>query len=167
VSGAELVRDEVLRCLREKGVAAVSAYESGMAAEQENAVIAVGIRSCESAEAGMGAYLGELYDETTASWQEQYGRKMDICVALDAYGAEKGGAQGCEKILGEAHDALFTAGITGIRWGGMQWGEAGWDRGSGMFLQQAQLRCSAYFIAAVEEETGVLLSFRLKGVPEV
>ena len=47
----------------------------------------------------------------------------------------------------------------------MDWGEARFDIDSGMFLQRGSLQCGAFFVASVEAETGLLLDFRLKGVP--
>ena len=125
----------------------------------------VGIRSCGTAESGLGNYLGETYDEETAAWRAQYGRKLELVVALDAYSPAGAGQEGCCAALERAHDLLTGQPVSGLRFGEMDWGEVRFDRDTGMFLRQGSLRCSAFLVAAVEEESGLLLDFRLKGVP--
>ena len=165
MSGVELVRQEIIRCLQRGGLLAEAAYDRAMAGQYDHSVIAVGIRSCETAESGLGSYLGEVYDEETAAWRAQYGRTLELTVALDAYSPDAGGPEGCCAALEKAHDLLTGQPVGGLRFGAMDWGEVRFDRDTGMFLQQGSLRCSAFLVAAVEEESGLLLDFRLKGVP--
>ena len=165
MSGVELVRREIIRRLQEGGLLAEAAYDREMAGAYAQAVIAVGIRSCGTAESGLGSYLGETYDEETAAWRAQYGRKLELVVALDAYSPAGAGQEGCCAALERAHDLLTGQPVSGLRFGEMDWGEVRFDRDTGMFLRQGSLRCSAFLVAAVEEESGLLLDFRLKGVP--
>ena len=95
MSGVELVRREIIRRLQEGGLLAEAAYDREMAGAYAQAVIAVGIRSCGTAESGLGSYLGETYDEETAAWRAQYGRKLELVVALDAYSPAGAGQEGC------------------------------------------------------------------------
>ena len=163
MSGVELVRQEILRRLRSGGLTAEEAYGREMAGAYAQAVIAVGIRGCETGESGLGRYLGEVYDEQTASWQERYGRNLTMTVALDAYA--EAGPEECCAALERAHDLLTGQPAAGLRFDAMDWGEARFDRDTDMFLQQGSLRCSAFLVAAVEEESGLLLKIELKGVP--
>ena len=165
MSGVEIVRQAVVQCLQAGGLRAEAAYSREMAAAYEETVIAVGVRSCGTAPAGFDSYLGERYDEKTASYQEQYGRRAELTIVLYAYAPRSVGAKGCGEALEAAHDLLTATAPAGLQVGEMDWGEVGVDRDTGMFLQQGSLRCSASFVAVVQEETGLLLSFRLKGVP--
>ena len=53
-SGVELVRQAVLNRLRAQGVQAEAAYSRAWAGRCDGAVIAVGVRGCVSAPAGLG-----------------------------------------------------------------------------------------------------------------
>ena len=165
MTAMETVREEVLRRLGEAGIGAMAAYSRSWAQEQSEAMLAVSICGCESTAAGLGVYLGERYDEETAAWQEEYGQRCELTVALDAYSPRTAGALACETVLERAHDVLLRSSDGGIRAMEMKWEAVCWDADSGMFLQKGRLACSVYLIAAVEEETGLLLDFRLKGVP--
>lgn len=163
--GVDLVRQAVIERLRSQGVRAEAAYSRAWAGRYDGAVIAVGVRGCVSAPAGLGNYLGTERDERTGAEREVYGRRAEITLALDTYAPRDAGAGGCLAALERAHDALSDGVAAGLRPGKMDWGEARFDRDSGMFLQQGSLQCDAFFLAAVEAETGLLLDFRLKGVP--
>ena len=165
MSGIEVVRQAVIRCLQAGGMEALGAYDREKAAESGRTVVAVGIRGCAAAESGVGCYLGEAYDEKTASWQERYGRELTLTVALDAYAPVRAGAAGCCAALEKAHDLLTAGGVAGLRPEEMDWGEARFDRETDLFLQQGNLRCRAFLVATVAEESGMLLEIRLKGVP--
>ena len=164
-SGVELVRQAVMERLRERGIPAEAAYDRSWAGKYEGAVIAVGVRSCTSTAAGLGGYLGEEWDEKAGTDREIYGRQAELTIALDAYAPRQAGAKACLQALEAAHDALTLSPPAGLRPGNMDWGEVRFDRDTEMFLQQGSLQAAAWFLAVVEAETGLLLSFRLKGVP--
>ena len=162
MSGVELVLQAVLERLRERGVAAEAAYSRDMAGRYAGPVAAVGLRSCLSAPAGLGSYLGEerLAD---GRCRDLYARQAELVLALDAYAPREAGAAGCLRTLEAAQEALSDA--AWLRLGEMDWGEARFDGDTEMFVQRSSLRCTAFFVAAAEAETGALLAFQLKGVP--
>ena len=84
-------------------------------------------------------------------------------MALDAYSPRSVGTAGCEMILDQVLHTLTTQPPEGIRVWDMEWGEATFEREADMFRRRATLHCAAAFVAIVQEETGLLLDFRLKG----
>lgn len=156
----EVICGEVLRRLQKAGVSAVMAYSRPRAAEE--AVVTVDLQKAESREAGLGSYLGESYNEENSCWQEEYGRRVSVMLALDAYAPRSAGAAGCGELLGKVHEVLT---MRGSPFGetAMEWNEVRWDKDSGMFLQRGTISCTVVMIAAVEEENHLLLDFRLKG----
>ena len=164
-SGLEQIRGELIRCLREGNVTTLAAYEPGKAACYDQPVVAVSLAGGETAAAGFSDYLGERYDQEQSAWVELYGKRLELSACLEAYAPEDMGAMACQKCLEEAWDALCAGRLaSGVKLGEMAWEAAGWDVDTRMYRQRSTLRCSAYFIAAVQEELGLLLDFRLKGV---
>ena len=165
MTAVELIRGEALAVLKAAGLEAVAAYERMTAAKQEGAVIAVGVGKIESGAAGLGDYLGERLDEETLVVREEYGRRATVELTLNAYAPRNGGAAACAAALEAAHDALLS-GSGAFRHAGMEWGKVAFDKDSGLFLQQGTLRCEVFFVAVVEEESQLLLDFKLKGALE-
>ena len=165
--GLELIRSEVLRCLSQAKLSACTAYGPPVAEAPKGGVIAVGLKWAESKQVSFSDYLGEEYDPDTASYVERYGRKMDAVLSLDAYCPREEGETACQALLEQAHDALTAVGAmaSGLKAGEMTWQEGGWEEKTGSYHRRGELAMSAYFIAVVQEETGLLLDFILKGVP--
>ena len=112
---------------------------------------------------GFHDYLGEWYDEKTASYQERYGKELDVSLLLDAYAPRAVGAAGCDTLLDQVQNVLTASPPAGLRMGDMEWGEVDFDRKADLFRRRATLHCSAAFVATIQEETGLLLDFKLKG----
>ena len=162
MSAAEQILSEVLRCLSACGLPAAEAYHPGVPLERREAV-AASIQRLQSRPAGLDSYLGRQYEAETAAWRELYGRRGEVWIALEAYAPR---ASGCETLLEQAHDALTAGLAAGLRPGEMEWEAVCWDAETGMFRRRAILRCEVFLVAAASEESGELLDFRLKGVPE-
>lgn len=165
-SGLEQVRQEVLRCLAAAEIPAIAAWEPRQAGQYASPVIVVGLRQADSAGTALCDYLGQVYEEATASWREVYGRRLEVSVELEAYGPGKEGAKGCTEILERAHDALLAGLTEGLRPGEMRWEAAGWDWQTEHVRQVAVLQCTAAFVAQAQEEPGLFLDFKLKGAPD-
>jgi len=165
MGGLELVRQTVVERLREQGVQAEAAYSRNWAGKYTGAVVVVGVRSCAGDEAGLGGYLGERWDEESGTVREIYGRRAELVLSLDAYAPRSAGAAACLAALERAQDVLTREMPAGLRPGTVQWDAVGFDRDTEMFLQRGSLTCGAYFLAETEAETGLLLRFKLKGVP--
>ena len=159
----ELVRTAVLDVFKDAGIPAAASYSDDWAAAYDAPVLTVGVGGGGSLQVGFHDYLGAEYDEKTASYREQYGKVVEVSLLLDAYSPRSTGAAGCETILDQALNALTAAPPAGVRLGDMEWGEAGFDRTADLFRRRATLRCAAAFVATFQEETGVLLDFKLKG----
>ena len=162
MSALEQIRTAVLERLKEGGVSARAAYSADWAAKCTAPVLTVGVGGGGSSRMGFSDYLGEVYDQQTASYQERYGKWLDVTLALDAYSPRDVGAAGCEQLLEQVQDVL-TTGIPGFRLGEMTWEEGGFDTTADLFHRRLSLPCSAAFIATIQEETGLLLDFKLKG----
>jgi len=163
MSALEQIRTAFLRRLTDSDIPAASAYNRDWAAAYNAPVLAVGVGGGGSRQVGFGDYLGQSYDPDTATYQERYGKQLEVTLTLDVYSPRTVGAGGCELLLEQVQDVLTARPLTGLRLGDMTWEEVAWDRDADMFRRRATLPCSAAFIATVQEETGLLLDFRLKG----
>ena len=163
MSALELVRTAVLDALQAAGIPAAAAYSADWAAAYDSPVLTVGLGSGSSVRVGFCDYLGEQYDEKTETYQERYGKLLEISMEVDAYSPRSVGTAGCEMILDQMLHALTAAPPEGVRVWDMEWGESAFDQEADMFRRRVTLRCAAAFIAAVQEETGLLLDFKLKG----
>ncbi len=163
MNALEMVRAAVLEVLQDADIPAAAAYSDDWAAAYDAPVLTVGVGSGSSVRVGFHDYLGEQYDEKTASYQERYGKVLDVSLALDAYSPRCVGTAGCEAILDQVLSALTAAPPEGIRVWDMEWGEAAFDQKADLFHRRATLRCAAAFVATIQEETGLLLDFKLKG----
>lgn len=163
MSALELVRTAVLDVLQAADIPAAAAYSDDWAAAYEAPVLTVGVGGGGSLRVGFHDYLGEWYDEKTASYQERYGKELDVSLLLDAYAPRAVGAAGCDTLLDQVQNVLTASPPAGLRMGDMEWGEVDFDRKADLFRRRATLHCSAAFVATIQEETGLLLDFKLKG----
>ncbi len=160
MNGLEQVKEAIAAALERAGLRAVTAYGPEKLAKYDGPVVAVGLRRGECRQAGLWDYLGE------SGGGEVYGRRLDISLSLDAWAEAEIGAERCQQALERAYEAALDGLPAGIRPGEMVWEEVKWDKETGMFLRRGTLRCGAYLLATVREETGELTDFILKGVLE-
>ena len=144
-------------------IPAAAAYSDDWAAAYDGPVLTVGLGSGSSVRVGFCDYLGEQYDEKTATYQERYGKILEVALTLDAYSPRSVGTAGCESVLDQALHALTAAPPEGVRVWDLEWGEGTFDMAADMFRRRATLRCAAAFVAVAQEEGGLLLDFKLKG----
>lgn len=162
MSGLEQVKAAVAAALEKAGLAAALEYGPERLRRYPGAVITVGVRRGECRQVGFCDYLGEQEDPETGLSREVYGRRLDIQLSLDAWSEKDPGT--CQEALERAHEALLTGLPAGIRAGDMAWEAVRWDAETEMFCRQGTLRCGACLTAAVQEDTGLLSDFILKGV---
>ena len=162
MSGLEQVKAAVAAALERAGLTAVLEYAPERLRHYKGPVVTVGVRRGECRQVGFCDYLGEREDPETGLRREVYGRRLDIQLSLDAWA--EGSAGACQEALERAHEALLTGLPAGIRAGDMTWEDVRWDGETEMFCRQGTLRCGACLTAAVQEDTGLLSDFILKGV---
>lgn len=155
------VRDAVITALNDGGLTALAAFPDEKAKRYSGAVAAVAVGGAEGKTMGFCNYLGEVYDETAGTVQELYGKLLegDITVSVRAERAAD-----CETGCETAAEVLLGGLPEGIRPGELRWDALKWERATGMFLRQGNLRCQAVFTARTQEDGEVFLDFILKGV---
>ena len=156
-----LVRDEVVRALREAGLTALAAWPSERRRSYDGAVAAVDVGTVESGALGFCNYLGQTYDQTLGTVRELYGKQLAAEILVDIR-AE--GAADCESACGLAADVLLGRLPAGIRCGELSWEGIRWEKDTGLFCRRGRLQCQAVFVAESGEDDEAFLDFRLKGV---
>lgn len=156
----DVIREHMATFLREKGFTVVTAYCSSLSTKNSAATLSLSLRSATSETAGFGHYLGEQYNEETSTWEELYGRKIDITFGLDLYGGES-------QMVADAFDALVDSlhleGPTGLHIITVSGGELSYKKDLALFYHPAQVTCQAY-IYAVAQEGDIFTDFEVRGV---
>ena len=160
----ESVVSAVCAALSEKtGNTSIKVYPAGAKKRYETPVITVGLKAGSGVSAGFAEYLGERYDEETASRFETYGKRLDLTLGIGVY-SPNNAQYGAEKCLEAVSIIMGSASAfqPGIRVKRMTCGETGFDVSTGMFLCPVELECTCVFYA---DRTGdeEITSFRLKG----
>ena len=156
-----LVRDEVVRALREAGLTAFAAWPPERMRDYGGAVAAVAVGAAEGKAMGFCNYLGEVYDEAAGTVKELYGKQLEGDITVDIRGPR---AADCETGCQQATEVLLGGLPGGIRPGELRWEALQWEKSTGLFLRRGSLRCQAVFVAESQEDGEVFLDFRLKGV---
>ena len=160
----EQVRTAITEALARSGTRAVGSFLPEKAAEYSTPVVAVGFRAGESRQAALGSYLGQKIDPATLLPVELYGVQLDLTLSLDIYSPISAGAAGCEAITPKLHQVMLEGLPSGLKALQLNWEEIVWDDSINMFMRRGSLACTAYFIAAAEEDSTLLTDFILKGV---
>lgn len=144
--------------------AAISRYPYGGKKQHEAPVVTVGLKSGSTAPSGFAEYMGQRYDRVTDTYNEIYGKRLDMSFAIDIYSpkSQAYGAGRCLEIFGEIAEACSSL-PSGIRVKEILCGETKYDTAVNMFCCQAELKFTAFLYA---EQTGdaEFLDFVLKGV---
>lgn len=161
--GIQELRQSLADYLREKGLAAVTAWSQEGRGPAGKAVAAVSLRGLESGPPGFQDYLGERYDEGTGRWEELYGKKVELTFGLDLCAAT---AQGVQEGLDALSAALGEEGPRGLRPVAFSAGETAYDGGSRRYVCPVQARFMAW-CTAVAAEDGVFTDFEVRGETKV
>ena len=160
MNGLNQVKAALVERLRGAGIRAVGGYGDKKAAAYPDAVAVVEVAKATGTAMGLGNYLGTA--QVGGVVRELYGQKMDVSISVDIYAP--GGAEACEAAMERAAEALMSGLPSGLRLGEISWGETRWDKAEQRYVRRGTLCCTACFTATVEQETGILLDFILKGV---
>lgn len=161
MKGLEQVRRAVMERLEQAGVRALSKMDEAPETRPDAPVAAVAVREGKSGGAGFGSYLGQETDPETGEIRELYGKRLELELAVDIYAPT---AESCEGAAMTAAGVLLEGLGAGVRPLEVKWEEPRWDRERELFLCRGSARCRAYFTAAMDDESGTLLDFELKGV---
>jgi len=143
--------------------AVICEYPYGKKLRHDCPVVAVGIKSGSGISSGFAEYMGEFYDAQRDTYSELYGKRMELSLGVFIYSPKNQayGAGACMTVFGQIAAAISTM-PSGLRVHELTCGETRFDAETGMFLCQAELRCTAFMYASrtCEEE---FLSFTLRG----
>ena len=144
--------------------AAICDYPFGGKMRHETPVVSVGIKSGSGVAAGFAEYLGQQYDSENDTYNELFGKKLDVVIGLHIYSpkSESFGADGCLSVFSEAASILSKL-PGGLRIREITCGETEYDAAIGMFHCPVDLKCTA-FMYAIKKEENDILDFTLKGV---
>lgn len=156
------LQEAMVEFLEGQGVRALGAWPREGRGRRREPLAVVTVKQVAGSAAGLGGYLGEVYDPAARTWQEAYGQRVGVEFALALYSPEKAGEEGCRLLLDRVVEALQRekpAGLTVEKW---TMGETGFREEPGMFCGQLKLQCSGVLLAKAEE-TGAFLGFEVKG----
>lgn len=155
------IRQAVQDALQAAGICTAAAYPGTPMKRHEGAVASVSVGTAEGKAVGFCNYLGEIYDEEKGTVRERYGKQLqgEIQVEIRAQRAAD-----CETGCVQASEVLLGGLPSGLRGGELNWQGIEWEQATQMFLRRGSLSCLALFVAETQEEEGVFLDFRLKGV---
>lgn len=155
----QTVLDAVLSALRDAGLHAVAQYPAAPF-DKTAPTVCVGVRSEVLETPGFGQYLGKEVRKGVPV--ELYGVKARLTVLLDLY-LPGTMADACQTLFSQVAGALSNL-PAGLRMKGLVRGELAPDRATGMLRCPLELECAAYCAGVVEEDGGVWLDFKLRGV---
>lgn len=160
MKGLDKLQEAVAEFLREQGIDAVTAWDSGERVRRRTAVVAVSLRGLQGGPAGLQDYLGEQLDPETGRWKELYGKRAELTLGLDIYGPEALGEGGCTRLFARLSEVLAGQRLEGLQVQKLSCGETEYvqDR----FRCRVQAVCQAYLYATADE-TGEFTDFTVKG----
>lgn len=155
-----LVREAAVEYLNEQGIPARAAWDDRTRGTEP--VVAVSVRKAEESGAAAWDYLGERYDAQRGSWDELYGRRVELTLGLDLYvpGGDDGGKE-CQSLFDAVSQAL--AGARGwMRPHTLRRGEVSYREEEDRFVCPVEAECTV-FLCAVAGESGEFREFTVRG----
>lgn len=162
MSGAlDALRRGVVKQLQNCGLNAVPAMEPEPAARWRKPVVAVGIRRVVCAPGGFQDYLG--VQENGGGLREQYGRELELTLALDIYAPPDGGEGACQDTLTELVEALVCQGAAGLNALEIQANQVEFLEKTGLYRQGVSCRCMAWLAVAQSADGTQFVDFEVRG----
>lgn len=161
----ESVISIVCQGLSDGGVSAViSQNPFGGKKRHTRPIVTVGLKAGSTVSCGFAEYLGMKYDPKSDTYNELYGKKLDVALGLsfwspktESYGHEK-----CLLLFSQVADALKSL-PESLKVRELSCGETNYDTTAEMFRCDAELKLSAYLTAESTDDSQ-FLDFKLKGV---
>ena len=157
-----LLREAMTDYLTGQGISALSAWPGTARLRSNGPVAVVQVQGVEAGESGFQNYLGQVYDQTSQKWTEQYGQRVTIRFAIDLYSLESYGEAGCREALEEVAEALQLGGPAGFTVEQWSAGEIRYEEKSRRFRGRLTARCRAVLVAS-SDEYGSLLGITIQG----
>ncbi|MBE6948502.1 MAG: hypothetical protein E7456_01525 [Ruminococcaceae bacterium] len=161
----ETIISAVCRGLSEGGVSAViSQNPFGGKKRHTSPIVTVGLKSGNAVSCGFAEYLGMRYDAENDTYNELYGKKLDIALGLTLWSpkSESFGHEKCLMLFSQVADALHSL-PESLKVRELSCGETEYDTAAEMFRCDAELKLSAFLVAESSDESQ-FLDFKLKGV---
>lgn len=155
----------VCQGLTDGGVAAIiSQNPFGGKKRHTKPIITVGLKAGSAVTCGFAEYLGVRFDENQGTYNELYGKKIDISLSLSLWSpkSESYGHETCLTLFSQVADALKSL-PEALKVKELACGETDYDVSAEMFRCDAELKISA-FLTAESQDDSQFLDFKLKGV---
>lgn len=163
MSGAlETLRQSVVSALKAGGLQAVAAMEPQARRRWDGPVAAVSLSAVRCAPGGFQNYLGVRKDPQTGREEEQYGRQVELELALDLYTSRAGGEGACQRALALAAQILLSGGAGGLDVVELTAQEVQFLDGDGLYHMPVRCRCQGWLIARTDS-SGTFTDFEVKG----
>ena len=156
--GLELIRERMTEYLTSLGVQALTAWPGQERMKREDCVVVVSLRKCQTGPSGFQDYLGERYNEDTASWEELYGKRVELTFGLDLYAPAAAGEEAIQRTFDQLSVALQEGGPEGLTVRTVSCGETVYDQAGRLLRRSVEAECSAY-LYAIAEAGGAFLDF--------
>lgn len=161
--GLEKIRQEMADFLNDRGVPAVTAFPAIPRQEREEPVAVVSLRGCRVEPVGFQNYLGDRYDPETGRWEERYGRKAELTLALDLYAPEKGDGEALQTAFDTLAGALLLESPEGLELKELSCGQTVRD-GEYRRLKRPVEAVFTACLSAAADAGGAFTDFVLRGV---
>ncbi len=158
------VADAVVSILKESGFDACREYPETPFLQKKGARIVVGVEKADCCSPGMGDYLGVKKAAGGSAESDVYGKRLEIGLALEIFAPFEGAAGA--RLCSETADRIFKLASEfppGIKPKEMEIREIAEDEELCAFRCICRLKCTAYFVAEVQEDESVFSDFILKG----
>ena len=162
MKGLDALREEVAAFLRNCGLDAVAAWNSGDRLRRDKPVIAVSLRGVQGGPAGLTDYLGESLDPDTGRWEELYGKRAKLTLGLDIYAPASAGEAGCAAAFARLSEARAGARPAGLGVEELSCGETSFDKAAGLLRCPAEMTCQVFLFARLKED-GMFTDFEVRG----
>ena len=155
----------VCQSLSSGGVSAIiSQNPFGGKKRHTSPIVTVGLKAGSTMSCGFAEYLGMRYDAESDTYNELYGKKIDISLGLSLWSpkTESCGHEKCLMLFSQVVDALKCL-PESLKVRELSCGETEYDTTAEMFRCDAELKLSA-FLTAESNDDSQFLDFKLKGV---
>lgn len=161
MTGLDQVREQMTAFLQQAGIHALGAWSQEKRLRHTQPVVAVALKRVNGGPVGFRDYLGERYNENTDTWEELYGRRLELTFGLDIYAASD--ITECQATVDRLAQAFAGGGPSGLKVGALTCGEPTYDNKSELFRCPAELECAAWMYAVADDGGQWLTDFEVKG----
>lgn len=162
MTAVTMLREGLVRLLKEGGLSAMEAFSSAERRRWEKPVLVVSVKEFAAKEPGLGSYLGERWKAETQSFEEVYGQWVSIRFSLDLYGPKSGGDAGFAETIDRVCELLSGKAPMGLSVLELNFGETKYDQSCDLLRRQGSLACEG-LLYALQAEDGSFNDFEVRG----